>query len=434
MPVLIKSVLQGSLAHSAGLRPGDTLLAINSHEINDVLDYRFHLTSAAVSLDLLRAGKPFCAAIEKEEYADIGLEFETYLMDRQHACKNKCVFCFVDQLPPGMRDSLYFKDDDSRMSFLFGNYITLTNLTERDIDRIIDMRISPVNVSVHTTDPQLRVQMMKNPNAGSSLRFLQKLADAGILLNTQLVLCPGYNDGAALERSLSDLGALAPQVQSIACVPVGLTRFRAALPQLRMFTASEAAATIDTIERFAARMLAQHGARIAYPSDELFLQAGRRIPEAAYYGDFDQLENGVGLVSLLTDEFEDALRHDPRADGSAHISIATGAAAAPLIARLAETAAQKHPRARISVHAIENDFFGHTVTVAGLVTGGDLIAQLSGKPLGEALLIPSVMLRHERDRFLDDITPQQVQAALGVPVLPIDNDGGALYDAMTAAT
>ena len=431
MPVLIQSVEPASYAARAGIRPGDTLLAVDRHPIADVLDYRFYVTSRRITLELLRAGKPFTARISKGEYDDIGLEFETYLMDRQHTCKNKCVFCFVDQMPPGMRDSLYFKDDDSRMSFLFGNYITLTNLTDADIDRIIKMRISPVNISVHTTDPALRVQLMKNPHAAGSLRYIGRLTGAGIRVNAQLVLCPGLNDGAALERTLCDLDALGPNLQSIACVPVGLTKYRDGLPALKPFTSEGAARTIDILERFAARQIARGAARTAYPSDEFFLIAGRPLPDVEYYGDFDQLDNGVGLLTLLESEFSSALALDGEDAAPASATLATGVAAAPLLKRLAARAMQRHPGVTVDVRPIVNRFFGETITVAGLITGRDLIGQLGGAPIGGRLLIPSVMLRHERDRFLDDVTADEVERTLGVRLCAVDNDGYALYDAMT---
>lgn len=328
MPVLIQTVAPGSHAARAGVRPGDTLLTIGGRPINDVLDYRFYMTDRQLELSLLRGGAPYSVRIKKAEYDDIGLDFETYLMDKQHSCKNKCVFCFIDQMPPGMRESLYFKDDDSRLSFLFGNYITLTNLTDADIDRIIEMHISPVNVSVHTTDPALRVAMMKNPNAAGSLRYIERLAKAGIRINTQLVLCPGWNDGEALAKTLADLGKLYPGVQSVACVPVGLTKYREGLAELRSFTAAEAGDTIDRVEAFQQRMLEEHGERVAYPSDEFFLLAGRPIPAAGYYGEFAQLENGVGLLSLLEDEFSGAFSDDDGegvAEGA--FTVATGKAA-----------------------------------------------------------------------------------------------------------
>lgn len=431
MPVLIQSVERRSYAERAGIRPGDTLLTIDQNPVNDVLDYRFYMTNPVIELHLLRGGAAYSAQIKKGEYDDIGLEFETYLMDKQHSCKNKCIFCFVDQMPKGMRETLYFKDDDSRMSFLFGNYITLTNLTDADIDRIIKMHISPVNVSVHTTDPALRVRMMKNPNAAGSLRYLKRLTDAGIKVNTQLVLCPGYNDGEALEKSLNDLGVLYPNLQSIACVPVGLTRHREGLPALRPFDAAGAADTIERIHRFAGRMQALHGERVAYPSDEFFLKAGQPIPDAAYYGEFAQLENGVGLIALLKDEFETAFASDDGAEAHFDGAVVTGTAAAPLLRELAGKVSERFSKVHIRVYPITNRFFGETINVAGLVTGGDIVSQLAGKPLGEKVLLPSVMLRHERDRFLDDMPVGELAEKLGVPVEPIDNDGYQLYDAMT---
>ena len=430
MAVLIESVERGSPAERAGIRPGDTLLEIDGNTIQDVLDYRFYVTSRRITLRLLRSGAAYSATIKKGEYDDIGLEFETYLMDKQHSCKNKCIFCFVDQMPPDMRESLYFKDDDSRLSFLFGNYITLTNLTDEDIDRIIKMRISPVNVSVHTTDPELRVRMMKNPNAAGSLRYLSRLTEAGIKVNTQLVLCPGWNDGPALERTLEDLGKLWPNLQSIACVPVGLTKYREGLPALRPFEPEEAARTIDDIHRFAERMEREHGERVAYPSDEFFLKAGRPVPPPAYYGEFAQLENGVGLLALLRDEFENALADDPGADGEADLTVVTGVAARPLMRELADAVIKRHPRVKLEVKAVVNRFFGEQITVAGLVTGRDIVGQLGGQRLGRGVLVPSVMLRHERDKFLDDMTLEEVSRALGVPVTPVENDGYELYDRM----
>lgn len=434
MPVLIERVEPRSPAARAGIRAGDTLLSIDGHEIGDVLDYRFYMTSPEIGLSLLRGGKPYTCIIRKGEYDDLGLEFETYLMDRQLSCKNKCVFCFIDQMPPGMRDTLYFKDDDSRLSFLFGNYITLTNVTDADIDRIIQMHISPVNVSVHATDPDLRVRMMKNPAAASSLRYLPKLTGAGIRVNTQLVLVPGWNDGTALEKSLRDLGELGPNLQSISCVPVGLTRYREGLEHLRPFDAADALDTIEIIHRFADRMERERGTRIAYPSDEFFLLAGLETPPSAYYGDFDQLENGVGLVSLLRDDFAAAMADDDGNGAAAHLSIATGELAYPLISSLSRRVMDKHPDVQINVYSISNAFFGERITVAGLVTGRDIIHQLSGRPLGDRLLFPAVMLRREGDRFLDDVTVEELSEALGVPAAPVENDGWALYDAMTGAS
>ena len=295
MAVIIKGVEAGSLAARKGIRPGDTLEAINGEAIRDVLDYRFYMTDTRLELSLRRDGAAFSVPVRKGEYDDLGLEFETYLMDRQHTCRNKCIFCFVDQLPRGLRDSLYVKDDDSRMSFLFGSYVTLTNLTEEDIRRIIKMRLSPINISVHTTDPDLRVEMLKNPKAAESLRYIPMLTQAGIRVNTQLVLCPGVNDGPALEKSLWDLAEYWPGLGSIALVPVGLTGHREGLYPLRPYTKEEARQVLDAAALFQAEMIQKHGSRIAYPADEFFLLAERPIPPAEYYEDFEQLEDGVGL-------------------------------------------------------------------------------------------------------------------------------------------
>ena len=423
LPVLIKGTTAGSPAHRAGVRPGMYLVSINRHPIADVLDYQFYATERRLEIELLDGGKARKVKIRKEQYEDLGLEFETYLMDRQHSCKNKCVFCFVDQMPPGMRDTLYFKDDDSRLSFLFGNYITLTNLEEKDIRRIIDMHISPVNVSVHTTNPELRVRMMANPRAASSLRYLEMLAEGGVKVNTQIVLCPELNDGEELERSLSDLAALWPGVQSVAVVPVGLTKYRQKLYPLRPFTPAEAAAAVDQIENFTARFFERTGARLAYAADEFYLKAGRPLPDADYYGEFNQLENGVGLLTLLRQELTDALSDSIDCEKERSISVATGTAAGGFIAEMTELISRRYPGFRCRVYPVVNDFFGHEITVAGLVTGQDIIRQLKGQDLGEGLYLPGVMLRHEQDRFLDDLTLPDLERELGVPVHTVDNDG-----------
>ena len=431
MAVLIKSVDEGSPASRAGVHPGETLVSISGNPVQDVLDYRFYMTEPRLELELRGGeGETRFLKIRKGQYDDLGLEFDTYLMDRQHHCKNKCIFCFVDQLPPGLRETLYFKDDDSRMSFLFGSYVTLTNVSEEEIRRIIKMHISPINVSVHTTNPQLRELMMKNPQSGPSLRYLPMLVEAGIKLNTQLVLCPGLNDGEELRRSLRDLGELAPGVQSIALVPVGLTRHREGLYPLRVMTREEAAACLDIAEEFGQEMLRRHGSRIAFASDELFLQAGRPIPGPEYYEDYPQLDNGVGLWALLKDEFHSALALEEGDSLPRRVSIASGAAAQPLMRELADAAAEKFPGLHVQAFAIPNRLFGPTVTVSGLICGGDIAAELRGRDLGEALLLPSVMLRHEKDRFLDDSTIPQLEEALGVPVRVHDVDGFCLLDAM----
>jgi putative radical SAM enzyme (TIGR03279 family) len=363
----------------------------------------------------------------------LGLEFASYLMDRQHHCKNKCIFCFVDQMPPGMRETLYFKDDDARLSFLFGNYITLTNLRQKDIDRMIKMHISPVNISVHTMDPALRQKLMGNPAAASSLDFLRQLAAAGIKINTQLVLCPGINDGEQLVRSLQELGNLYPSVESIAAVPVGLTKYREGLFPLRPYTQEEARAVIETIHRFSEDFLAREGVRLAYPADEFFLMAQMPIPDDEYYGEFNQLENGVGLLSLLRREIADELEDWEDEGLSRRVSLATGEAAAPFLREQIAQIKKRFPGLDCTVYEIRNDYFGEHITVAGLVTATDLIRQLKGKDLGEELLIPGVMLRHEQDRFLDDQTIEDVQRALGVSVRTVDNDGTQFLLALLGA-
>lgn len=431
MAVEISSVVPRSSAARAGIRAGDFLTAVNGHPVRDVLDYRFYLVDTKLRMDLLRNGRPLRRLLFKKEYADPGLEFDTYLMDRPRSCGNHCVFCFVDQLPGGMRDPLYFKDDDSRMSFLFGSYITLTNMTEEDVRRIIGLRLSPVNISVHTTNPELRILMMRNPRSGEVLRYIPMLTEAGIRVNAQIVLCPGINDGAELGRSLEDLGSRTPNLQSIALVPVGLTGHRENLFPLRSVTPGEARAVIETADRFGEIMLARHGSRIAFCADELYLLAGRPIPGPAYYEDYSQLENGVGTTALLREEFAAAVRRAAPDAGSSHIAIATGAAAAPLLRALLRTAAAVRPRRAVTVYPIPSRTFGGGVTVTGLVTGRDLLEQLRGKPLFDGLVIPDVMLRDEGDRFLDDRTPEDLRAAFGVPVHVVRTSGEALFSALS---
>lgn len=424
MAVRITAVVSESPAAQAGICSGWLLTAINRNAIEDILDYQFYSTEKKLKVDLQdETGKERHVTVRKGEYDDLGLEFESYLMDRQHHCKNKCIFCFVDQMPPGMRETLYFKDDDARLSFLFGNYITLTNMQQKDIDRIIKMHISPVNISVHSMDPALRQKMMGNPAAASSLDFLRQMAAAGIKINTQLVLCPGINDGVQLVHSLRELGALYPSVESIAAVPVGLTKYREGLFPLRPYTKEEAREVIRIIHAFSDDFLDREGVRLAYPADEFFLKAEVPVPDDAYYGEFNQLENGVGLLSLLRQEIADEIEDWEDEGISRRISLATGEAAAPFLREQVAEIKRRFPGLHCTVYEIHNDYFGEHITVAGLVTATDLICQLKGKDLGEELLIPGVMLRHEQDRFLDDQTLEDVQQALGVPVRTVDNDG-----------
>lgn len=430
MSVVIETVVPDSYADRAGIMAFDELISINAHEIYDVLDYRFYIQARKLSLIINRNGEEIHINIRKsDEFSDIGLEFKTYLMDKQHSCKNKCIFCFVDQMPKGMRDTLYFKDDDSRMSFLFGNYITLTGLCEREVQRIIDMHISPVNISVHTMNPALRVKMMKNPHAGESLGILKRFAEAGIEMNTQLVLCPGINDGDELMFSLSELGKLGDCIKSIAAVPVGLTKYRDGLYPLRTYTKEEAERVIDTIDEFNAHYsYFKDGRIIAYPSDEFFILAERALPSADYYGEFSQLDNGVGMCALLEKEFTDALADEDAREVERNITVATGCAAYPLIKKLCSMAEDKFNGLKINVAKINNDFFGDTVTVAGLITGKDYIAQLKDISLGDELLIPLVSLRNEGDKFLDDITLEELSDNLNVNVCAVKNDGYEFLD------
>lgn len=432
--VRICGVEENSSAASAGIRPGDELLRVNGNEITDVLDYRFYLADERVTIELTRGGAPYSVTIHKSTYDDIGLDFETPLMDKKHSCANKCIFCFIDQLPKGLRSSLYFKDDDSRLSFLHGNYITLTNLHDRDIDRIIKMHISPVNVSVHTTNPELRCAMMKNKRAGEVLSYLRRLSDAGIRLCGQIVLCRGINDGEELTRTMHDLAALYPAMGSVSVVPAGLTRYREGLYPLSPFTPEECRAVIAQVTDFGDKCRAALGARIFCCADEFYLKAGLPMPEEEYYGDYEQIENGVGMIRSLISEFDAELpfldEYVPdRAAFRRHISLATGKAAGDTMKFLAGKLMALLPGLRIDVHVIENRFFGSEITVAGLLTGKDLAEQLAGQDLGEELLIPATMLRAEGDLFLCGMTPGELSRILGVKVTPTKGEGAALLAA-----
>ncbi len=431
MSVIIKSVSVGSPADKAGFKEGYTLISINKNEIMDVLDYRFYQNNSKLRVEFIdQNGKIRKVRIRKPEFEELGLNFETYLMDKQHSCLNKCVFCFIDQLPKGMRESLYFKDDDSRLSFLFGNYITLTNITEHEIERIIKMHISPINISVHTTNPELRVKMMRNKNAGNVLSVIKRFNDAGIKINCQLVLCPGYNDGKELERSLEDLTNL-KNAECIAAVPVGLTKHREGLAELTPFNKQTASETIDIINRFGDKCLEKYGSRRVYASDEFYLLSQRQMPDADYYGEFLQLENGVGLWSLLLQEATDAINEcDYKLENKRKITVITGKAAYPLITELVDKCQEKWDNLECKVFAIENNYFGRLITVAGLVTATDISEQISDKDLGEELLIPAVTLRNERDMFLDSVTVDELSNELKVSITPVENDGYQLIDAI----
>ncbi len=412
------------------VRPGDTLLAINSNKILDVLDYKFFAYDTRLELRLRRPdGSEYSLHVVKPEGGDLGLDFESYLMDKPRSCANRCVFCFIDQLPKGMRPTMYFKDDDARLSFLLGNYITLTNLSQREIERIIALHISPINISVHATDPKLRRELLRSPRAGECMEIMGRFAKAGITMNCQIVCCPGLNDGEALMQSMRELEALYPQVHSVSIVPVGLTKFREGLYPLTPFTREHAAETLDMVDSFGAECIRRHGSRIFWCGDELYIKAGREIPPDEFYEEYTQLENGVGMLRLMETEFSSALKLGGEPDGRP-FSIATGVSAAPYFQILLDKAKEKYPEIKGKIYPIVNDFFGHSINVTGLITGGDLIAQLKDKELGERLLISQNMLRRAEMDFLDDVKLEEASAALGLPIYPIEQDGFALFDAV----
>lgn len=423
--VRITEVLPHSRAEKAGIAPEDILISINGKEIRDVLDYRFYLAEKKVKLVFRRGEELMETIIIKKEYDDIGLDFETPLMDKKRSCENKCVFCFIDQLPRGMRETLYFKDDDSRLSFLHGNYVTLTNMRDADIDRIIEMHISPVNVSVHTTNPELRCKMMHNKRAGEVLSYLRRFADANINICAQIVLCKGINDGSELDRTLHDLMELRPALQSVAIVPSGLTKFRDGLYPLDAFTKEDARAVISQINTYGEWCLSQFGTRLFFPADEFYIKAELPLPSDEFYEDYSQIENGVGMLTdmqtCIDIELEDI---SPYADFSAPrcVSIATGYAAYEHICTIAKKLENAFCGLKINVYKIKNDFFGESITVAGLLTATDLTAQLADKDLGDALLIPTTALRADGEVFLDDITPDELSKRLSAEVIPTSSD------------
>ena len=422
---VIRSVDRGSPAQRAGVRPGETLTHVDGRPIVDVLDYKFYTYDPRLVLTLAGPdGKSRTVKVRKGEGEDLGLNFETYLMDSARSCANRCIFCFVDQMPPGMRETLYFKDDDARLSFLMGNYITLTNLSRREIQRIAGLHISPINISVHATDPAVRARLLNHPRAGECLSIMERFAGAGITMNCQVVACPGINDGAVLARTMEDLAALWPAVSSVAVVPVGVTKFRAGLTPIAPYTAEGAAAVLDQVEAFGQASLAERGTRLVWCSDEFYLLAGRPLPDKPYYEEMAQLENGVGMLRLLTSQAAMALEDAEGTETPTPFSIATGVSAAPFLEEIVDMARKKCGNIRGTVYPVVNRFFGETITVSGLVTGRDLIEQLRGRELGERLLIPANMLRAGERVFLDDVTVEQVEEALGVPVTAVDAESG----------
>lgn len=432
--VKITRVEEGSRACKAGIRENDLLVAINNNSIKDVLDYRFYLTEKRVELSLLREGAELSVLINKGEYDDIGLDFETPLMDKKHSCTNKCIFCFIDQNPEGLRESLYFKDDDSRLSFIHGNYVTLTNMSQSDVDRIIKMRMSPINISVHTTNPELRVKMMKNKHSGEVLKYLNDFAAAGLSMCGQIVLCRGVNDGEELARSLRDLAELYPAMGSVAVVPAGLTKFRDKLYPLTDFTSEEAAEIIDMINSFGDAHKEKHGTRLFYAADEFYLKAGREIPDAEYYEDYSQLENGVGMLRSCRDEFgmaiDDAAELLENKNEKRSVSLVTGVAAYPMIKEQIGKLCRICPNLNVNIYEIKNYFFGESITVSGLLTGKDMYEQLKDKSLGEELIIPQNCLRHGEDVFLCGMTARELSEKLGVQVRASGSDGYELCEAV----
>ena len=390
----ITAVDPGSIAEELEIEPEDRLLFIDGQEIEDIFDYRFYTGDTYLEMTVLKPdGEEWLLEIEKDPEEDLGLHFENGLMDEYRSCRNRCVFCFIDQMPPGMRETLYFKDDDSRLSFLQGNYITLTNMSPRDMERIIRFHLAPINISVHTTDPTLRCEMLHNRFAGDILEKMQALYEAEIEMNGQIVLCPGLNDGAQLERSIEDLSRFLPHMKSLSVVPVGITKYRDGLYPLRTFDKKEAETVIDQIESWQKKLFDRHGVHFVHASDEFYILAGRPLPEETRYDGYLQLENGVGMVRLLLNEVREALADQDKDEREAELSLATGLLAEGYLREVLRWIREKFPRITVHLYGIRNDFFGPSITVAGLVTGGDLIAQLKGRPLGSRLLLPSVMLR-----------------------------------------
>ncbi len=424
MEHIISSVAPGSIAQEMGIEPGDRLLEVNGKSPEDVFDYRYLMNEEEI-LVLIRKvnGEEWELEIEKEYEDDLGIEFENGLMDDYRSCRNKCIFCFIDQLPKGMRSTLYFKDDDSRLSFLQGNYLTLTNMSEHDIDRIIQYKLSPINISFQTMNPELRCKMLHNRFAGEIFDKVKRLKDAGIIMNGQIVLCRGVNDGAELERSIRELTAYMPQLESVSVVPVGLTRYRDGLYPLEPFTKEDACEVLDLIHGWQEKLYKEWGNHFIHAGDEWYILAERPIPDEKTYDGYLQLENGVGMVRLLEEEVVQTLAGMTGDDRKIHRTIATGELAAPFLRKHVESVRKKYPNVDIQVLAIKNEFFGGKITVAGLITGTDLISQLKGKNLGDRLLLTNHMLKSGEPVFLDDVTVDDVQNALQIKVSIVESSG-----------
>ena len=428
---IIKSIEPGSIAEELGIEKGDILLSINDQEVEDVFDYHFYVNDEQLVLTIEKPdGEEWELEIEKDYEEDLGIEFEQGLMDEYRSCRNKCIFCFIDQMPKGMRDTLYFKDDDSRLSFLQGNYVTLTNMSDHDIDRIIRYHLEPINISFHTTNPELRCQMLHNRFAGEALRKVDRLYEAGIEMNGQIVLCRGINDGEELERSIRDLAGYLPYLQSVSVVPVGLTRYRDGLYPLEPFTPEDARKVLEVVRRWQDELYEKWGTHFIHAGDEWYLLAGEDMPPQERYDGYLQLENGVGMLRLLEDEFREAFEKLPGDEMPREVSVATGKLAYPLICGMAEKLKSRYPGTVIHTYHIENRFFGERITVAGLVTGQDLKEQLSGKKLGKALLLPCNMFRSQEEVFLDDMTLDELKDALQSEIDIVKSSGQDFIDAV----
>lgn len=442
---IISKVEPGSIADELELEPGDILLSINGKEIEDVFDYHYLIHDEYLTAVFLKAdGEEWELEIEKDYDDDLGIEFENGLMDDYKSCHNKCIFCFIDQMPKGMRDTLYFKDDDSRLSFLQGNYVTLTNMKDKDLDRIIRYKLAPINISVQTTNPELRCMMLHNRFAGDALKKIDRLYEGGIEMNGQIVLCRGINDGEELERSIRDLTKYLPYMESVSVVPVGLSKYRDGLFPLEPFTKEDARAVLTTIHKWQEICMKNHGTHFIHASDEWYLLAEWPLPEADNYDGYIQLENGVGMIRLLMDEFEEAMRQLAEEEAGEEtdeallpdrtrvhrLSLATGLLAAPFLMQLSEKCHEAYPNYEITVYPIVNEFFGERITVSGLITGQDLEKQLKGRDLGEKLLLPCNMLRSGEEVFLDDMTLMELKESLQVPIDIVKSSGQDLLDAM----
>lgn len=430
----IEQVLPDSIGEELEIEPGDYLLAINDKEIEDIFDYQYLVNDEYLEVLIEKAdGEEWLLEVEKDYDEDLGLGFGESLMDSYRSCFNKCVFCFIDQNPPGMRETIYFKDDDTRLSFLQGNYVTLTNMKEKDIERIIEYKLAPINISVHTTNPKLRCEMLHNRFAGNVLKYMQMLYEAGIPMNSQIVLCKGMNDGKELEKTIQDLMDLMPMMESLSVVPVGLSKFRDGLCQLESFTKEDALEVIDIIHRYQQIALEKYGTHFVHASDEWYINAGLELPDADSYDGFQQLENGVGMTRLLMEEAEEAIteyldKHNgvPFA-GQRRISSITGLLAKGVMDEVAEIYRKAAPNVDFQIWPIRNDFFGEKITVTGLLTGGDIINQLKDKELGDALILPQNVLKADEDIFLDDVTVEELQSALQVPVIIVKSSGVELF-------